>query len=126
MLQTFFFVADTCSKLGPAERLDRPPISTAITAVLASHLPSVKQAVVSTRCRLSWPACGHQVARSRGWTGGRPRIGGKEAAPLCLSMCQSDVWARRGPERSFMGLKGWQPCLSVRTYTKAYMSVVGM
>ena len=47
MLQTFVVVSDTCSKVGPAERLDRPPISTAITAVIASLLPSVEQAVVS-------------------------------------------------------------------------------
>ena len=99
MLQTFFFVADTCSKLGPAEILDRPPISTATTANPASILPSVDQAAVPMRQRLSWPACGHQVARSRGWTGGRSRIGGKEAVLLCLSMCLSEAWARRGPER---------------------------
>ena len=103
MLQTFVVVSDTCSKVGPAERLDRPPISTAITAVIASLLPSVDWAAVSLCRRLFWPACGHQVARSRGWTGGRSRIGGKEAVLLCLSMCLMEAWARRGPESPPMG-----------------------
>ena len=102
MLQTFFFFSDTCSKVGPAERLDRPPISTALTAAFDSLLPTVEQAVASLRHRLSWPACGHQAEGSRGWTGGRPWIGGKEAAPVCLCMCRSDAWARRGPERATM------------------------
>ena len=90
------------SKVGPGEGLDRPPVSTALTAAVDSLLPHAEQAVVSLRQRLSWPACGHQAARSRGWTGGRPWIGGKEAEPVCLCMFLSDAWARRGPERSPM------------------------
>ncbi|MDC0526305.1 hypothetical protein OAO87_04805 [bacterium] len=103
MLQNFFFISDTCGKLGPAEILDRPPISTAITAALASLLSPVEQAAISLRRRLSWQACGHQVARSRGWTGGRPRIGDMEAAPLCLSMCLREAWARRATREPTMG-----------------------
>ena len=82
VLQTFFFISDTCSKLGPAEILDRPPISTATTANLASLLPSVDQADVSLRRSLVWPACGQSVARAGVPAGPRPRIGGKEAARL--------------------------------------------
>ena len=69
-----------------------PPLSTHIFTLLV-------QVLVSMPWRLSWPVCSHQVSRSRGCTGGAPRIGGLEAAPLCLSARLSKACARRGPER---------------------------
>ena len=86
-------------KICPAERLDRASIRTANTATLDALLlaerPGTRYAhrgALAAGCRQSFACAGLPA-------GLRPRIGGREAAPLCLCMSQSEPWARRGPER---------------------------
>ena len=113
VLQMLYHVSDTRSKVAPAEILDRAPISTITAAALDSLLPADGQALISWHHSLSWPACGHQVAASRGSTGGRSSIRGEEAAPLCMFTCLSEAWAMRGPERPPMsGLGGSHACVA--------------
>ena len=113
VLQTFFVVSDTCSKVGPAERLDRPPISTALTAAFDSLLPTVEQAV-------GFHVLAPLVASMRPSGRGQPRVDRRPAkdrrqggsASMLVHVSEGSMDQERAREPTH-GLRGWQPCLKV-------------
>ena len=110
VLQTFFVVSDTCSKVGPAERLDRPPISTALTAAFDSLLPTVEQAVV-------FHVLAPLVASMRPSGRGQPRVDRRPAldrrqggsARMRVHVSERCMGQERARE-VIHGLRGRQPC----------------
>ena len=113
VLQTFFVVSDTCSKVGPAERFDRPPISTALTAAFDSLLPTVEQAVV-------FHVLAPLVASMRPSGRGQPRVDRRPAkdrrqggsASMLVHVSEGSM-GQEGHHRAHHGLRGWQTCLKV-------------